>query len=739
MSSVERSDDFEALQNTISGKLETVGSALRRHTLLEAAARIFVAVLGLACFSLLFDWWLELSLVARVLYLLVGLGAVGYLLYQHVYLPLRIPLSPIEVATLIDRSRKAAPQQAIAPRVASVLQLPGHLAEREQSEPMIAQAVQTSYQQLSQDPFQDSIDPRHTKHCFLALLAACLVPLCFFIILPETARLWSQRWLLGSNEAWPRNTRLSVVGLKDGQWIIPRGEVAMLQIHAEDKAETTESIWLHLKGEDGAQETITMNRFQAGDFRYEFPPLQLPLNAYAWGGDGRTEPFQIVPIDRPRITDLKIEATHPRLSKPFVSHFSASEGNLRLLPQSQVTLELTTNVKVSQIDVDSEDVSLQWKSTDGKHFQTKWTHERPISFKLTLHSAEHEINSHPRPVSIGVQPDRSPRLSFRYSGVRQRITANATIPFSIIARDDFGIRLVDMTSQLPLSGTEPDQQPDDAKAEVEEQEFGEMNNPVSGKKDPEKPASEKTENKKEYPVYGPADPAVDTVVDHEKRVSISEMKLNPGAVITFQSHAEDNCYTGVQKASSRQLVFRIVKPEELFREILLRQQQLRSRLRKTRDQAEQLRDSLKRATSLEPAADWMRQHQLIRREAGQVSHALNASVEEMKLNQLGGEETYQLIEQSVLKPLQNLHEREMEQQRQSLETLRSETPDPMEQLTSRQDQILESLEKILNNMAQWDSFIDVVNQLNAVIKLEQLVREKTEELKKKQVDSIFDN
>jgi len=182
-----------------------------------------------------------------------------------------------------------------------------------------------------------------------------------------------------------------------------------------------------------------------------------------------------------------------------------------------------------------------------------------------------------------------------------------------------------------------------------------------------------------------------------------------------------------------------VKPEELFREILLRQQQLRSRLRKARDQAEQLRDELKQASSLEQVADWMRKHQLVRREVGQVSHALNGSVEEMKLNQLGGEETYQLISQTVLKPLQNLHDREMEQQRQSFETLRSNTPDPMEQITSRQGKILDSLDQILKNMAQWDSFIDVVNQLNAVIKLEQLVKEKTEELKKKQVDSIFDN
>lgn len=712
--------DYATLQNAISRKLDRVGSALRRHTLLEAAARIGLALMGLVALSLLLDWWLELSLPARIVCLIAGLGAIGYLVYRFIYLPLQVDLSPVEVANLIDRTRKVNDQQAIAPRVASLLQLPGHRGEAEQSESMIAQAVQENYDQLNKYPFQESINQRHTFVCLTGLFSALLVLVCFFVVLPTVAELWGARWLLGSNQPWPRDTRLIVVGLQDGQWVIPRGEAATLQVQVEDAAELTESVWLALEHEDGVSETITMNRFQPGDFRYELPPLQMPLEALAWGGDGQTEPFEIVPIDRPRITDLKIRATHPRLSEPFVSHFAASEGNVRLLPQSQVTLELTTNVEVRQIDVDSEEVSLQWKGTDGKHFQTEWVHERPLNFKLTLHSAAHEINSHPRPVSIGIQPDRSPRLSFRYSGLRQRITPQATIPFSIIARDDFGIRQVGMSSEVPLTGI--------ATSAADNTE----------KQDKEK-TPEQLKHLQKYAVYGPEDPSVETVVDHEQRVSIADMKLNPGAVITFQSFAEDNCYTGRQKTNSRQLVFRIVKPEELFREILLRQQQLRARLRKARDQAEQLRDKLKLATDLEEAASWIRQHQLIRRETGQISHALNSSVEEMKLNQLGGAETYQLIEQTVLKPLEKLHDREMEQQRQSLETLRSQSPEPMDQLTKRQDQILSSMDQILNNMSQWDSFIDVVNQLNAVIKLEQLVREKTEELKKKQVKSIFDN
>ena len=41
-------------------------------------------------------------------------------------------------------------------------------------------------------------------------------------------------------------------------------------------------------------------------------------------------------------------------------------------------------------------------------------------------------------------------------------------------------------------------------------------------------------------------------------------------------------------------------------------------------------------------------------------------------------------------------------------------------------------------MAQWDSFIDVLNQLNEIIRLENQVQQGTTELKKRQTQGIFD-
>ncbi|MEZ6145630.1 MAG: hypothetical protein R3B91_09500 [Planctomycetaceae bacterium] len=80
----------------------------------------------------------------------------------------------------------------------------------------------------------------------------------------------------------------------------------------------------------------------------------------------------------------------------------------------------------------------------------------------------------------------------------------------------------------------------------------------------------------------------------------------------------------------------------------------------------------------------------------------------------------------------------MELQRQSLVSLTGSEPESIEQIANQQQSLVDSLKRILDNMAQWDSFIDVVNQLNAVIKLETNVRQETEALRQEQVEDIFD-
>jgi hypothetical protein len=325
-----------------------------------------------------------------------------------------------------------------------------------------------------------------------------------------------------------------------------------------------------------------------------------------------------------------------------------------------------------------------------------------------------------------------------------RITPQATIPLTANTRDDFGIRRVDVRVDFPVLGTKPEDSGDaEEPAATDETKPADAaaNTSVESSPPADAAASISSENMtpESRSVYGPADPATEMSVDQQLDLELESRQLQPGRLVSVYASAVDDCYTGEQTAESRKIIFRVVRPEELFREILLRQQQLRARLRKAADQAEDLRDRLPTASIPEDAPELLRTHQLIRREVGHVSRELDESVLEMRLNKLGGEETWALITNNVLKPLARLYEQEMEQQRQALESQVGASPDPFEEIVDRQQVIVDALSRILDNMAQWDSFIDVVNQLNSVITLERGVRQKTEELRKTQTESIFDN
>ena len=58
--------------------------------------------------------------------------------------------------------------------------------------------------------------------------------------------------------------------------------------------------------------------------------------------------------------------------------------------------------------------------------------------------------------------------------------------------------------------------------------------------------------------------------------------------------------------------------------------------------------------------------------------------------------------------------------------------------TARQEKIIATMQEILKQMSQWDSFVDVLNQLNEIIKLETKVHLSTDQMKKKQTEGIFD-
>ncbi|MFO1007153.1 MAG: hypothetical protein U0929_14420 [Planctomycetaceae bacterium] len=789
MNSDPNNSTLTALRDQLAERLHAVRRALLGHFVADGVARTLVVVVGLLLLSLGLDWWLDLSWTARLVYWGTVLVSAAGVLFWFVVRPWRLPLGPIDLAAALDHRRAAehtSGRSPLAPQVASVLQLVDASADQlGESAAMREQAVRASHAALSQINFKAALNSRHLWTAVVVAVAASLVPAGIALAFPGTARIWAERWLTGSDRPWPRSTMLEVAGVRNGVLQVPRGEVFTLQVKVTDEKQPTEIVHLRHRPEQGKTQTLTLEKFAVGDFRLDMPPQQQISRNEIWGGDGRAEPFRIVPVDRPRIVSMKLLAKGPRDSTPKTYDFQATDGAVRLPPQTAAHLEFETNVECSSIKVETTAKSIAGfqKESALKH-AVDWVHTEPVSMRIVLVSQESGLESHPQSISIGELPDRPPRIAMRHSGVRLRVTPEATIPLSINVRDDFGIYGVSVHLAVAALTSTPtakslDEEAPPTSPEAQSPEASSESKPAPAT-NPELPAatvtppSESTTEpptspesasptepvevpstqpqpssaqsvKSDQVLYGPASPAVETQVDKDHRVELAPLKLAPGQTITILASAEDDCVLGRQTARSAPVVFRIVKPEELFREILLRQQQLRARLQRARDQADELTTKIPFIVSAEDARNVARQHQLISREVTQVAAGLEATLTEMQLNKLGGEESWSLIEKIILQPLRTLIEVEMTAQRQNLETLAQTPTQGLDEIGTQQKKIVADLDKILKNMSQWDSFIDIVNQVDAVIKMENRVRQQTEELKKhteqnqkKEVDSIFD-
>src|SRR3990172_4430934 len=312
-------DDLLSMRNRLTGRLLDLRRRLRWQVGLEGLVRTLAAFTGLILLGLVLDRWLELSVGARAVFLSATLAILAVLAWRHLYRPLRARWEPIELAAALDDVSRSVAKNAIAPRVASVLQLPA-LADLEwkPSGAMIDRAVRRNFTRLEQTNFLDHVNRRHLKLCLAALAGTVILPTLLAAVSPSTARLWADRWLFGSDQPWPRYTTIAVVGASDGRWIVPRGESSVLRVSVTDERAPPEIVWMRMQGVGGKTEEVTLENYGGGEFRRELPPLDDRVTVWLWGGDGRAGPVMIDPLDRPRISELKLVYRSPRDSSPHV-------------------------------------------------------------------------------------------------------------------------------------------------------------------------------------------------------------------------------------------------------------------------------------------------------------------------------------------------------------------------------------------------------------------------------------
>ncbi len=714
------SADLAGLKEQLVGRFDRFRRRVRTHLLLEGVARVLAEIAGLIVVSFVLDRVFRLGVGSRLVFLALATAFVAWETWRHVVRPLRIRLNPVDLATALDRHHAArhngngdAKSRApIAARVAAVLQLPELLHDaRPPSEPMVRRAVQRSYESLQDVDFDSHLDPRR-RHVSLGVIAAAvLAPMLLSLVFPAASSLWAKRWLAGSSQEWPQKTHLTVAELADGRILVPRGEPHVLRVGVEPGSVDPENVSVTLRIGRGKKTTGSMNRFGPGDYRFDLPPLQAEATVELSGGDDEFGPFRVEPVDRPRVVEMALSSQHPTQDKPQMHRFTGVDAETAFLPKTRLELTLTANVPVTEVRMKSSTPVPgpgALRRLSDRAFALAWTHEAPVQASFELIGTVGDLASVPTPVSIGLKADQAPRVTLQFTGVRQRITPQARVPLGVQSRDDYGLASVDIATRVELPAAEPTA--------------------------PTPPPREAA-----IALLGPVKPATETEAQQKHEFDVAAEKLSPGALLSFTGRATYACYTGIQPGRSRTVTFRVVAPEELFRDILLRQQAERTRFRKSIAEAEKLRGDLSGLASPEAAVPLARQHRIVQREAARIGNALTESVTEMRLNALGGPEAWDLMENGIVKPLRELNDGLMTEQRDALDALgKGLEAQKLAEAGTRQEQIVSKMNEILKQMSQWDSFVDVLNQLNEIIKTQENVRQNTEKLKETQTEGVFE-
>jgi hypothetical protein len=722
-------------QTLLRSLLAQLRRRLRVEMALEFALEAAALLAAAAALLVLFDWWFRLGQTARVVLLVVALTCVvPFSLVRALKRWRACRLDDLALALVLDRFRPGT-----GGRIADVLQLPDLLAQpsSEVSPAMIRLAVKRASEALAASDWASLWNTRRTITRGAALFLTLLVPALFGILAPHAARLSVARWLLGSDERWPQRSYLAVTGLgKSDRLIAPRDEPFALEVRADLPAlEPRGGKWiLPGRGEElllrslprvpevpsavRVRERTPRGRFRdalmtitgPASFRHELPPSPTSSTFELFGGDDWLGPIKVERVDRPALASARLRVREPGTAGDTFRVVEEGVQQPVFLPDTDVELTLSGNEPLSDARLTVHPGAPPKLARAGeRQYVARWVLREPTTLEVELTSRATGLTSKPAYLSVGILKDREPRVTLRALGVGAHVTPVATIPLSIAATDDMGLSAVSLQAERVTIGDDK---------------------------------SEPKTSKKTVPLPLAAG-AGRAVLDHQARHDVELQVDQPavGTLLRFVAEATDRCARGAQVGRSTVLHMQVVPPNVLYYEILLRQRTERARFVALLDTAEKQTPMLAGSPRLDTYGAVVRGLHASSRQLDLIAGRIAETLQEMKLNQVGSPKAHRLLQEGVIDPIRALNTGPITELRGMLQSLSGSGPktdvDP-ESARSLHARLVAAMKTILDQMSQWESFVDVVNQVAEVIKMQHNVLDATEKARESRTQGVFD-
>ena len=766
-------DERPQLVPAVKSLLGNLRRQVRRYVWAEGIANS-LAWLGVAFWiTLTIDWFFEPPVFARVLLLSAVVGVLMFILIRQIGRRAFARLSDGNMATVLERR---FPQLNDSLLTAVVL-CARHESSNACNPEMLSRVCREAAERINVVRLDEVFNPRPLRNSFVAGILMLFSVLVFGIIFPSYMSTWARRSLKLSEELWPRMTRLEIDGFPNGVRKVARGSDVDIVVRADLKMpRIPKVVEIRYREDGGVRGRAAMNRLGAADpskddfqeFTYTRRNVLSPIRFNVYGGDADISGQKIEVVDNPTVS-LTLDCEYPAyMNRP---PRSLPVTGVMSLPQgSKITIRAVANKELVRVQVDTaldeNEASAPWLieskdlSPDHRGFvYTLNSLDKDTTLLFTLFDSDGIKSREPVRLGLASIADQTPQVAAQLDGIGSAIAAQARL--GVVGRviDDYGIGKV--WFEYAVDQNKPDEQT----------------------------------------IKIPADHPTEYKLDsRDAAMEVSSLKLSPGQKLTIGVNASDLCTLGNKPniGTGERWLLDIVTPDQLQIMLKARELVLRQRFESIIQETTETRDLLARmdlststsskapaagdnklddtnknavtaktsASAIEPGDEpgdksspdgndrQMALH-LLRiqralsncRKSAQETLGVAEGIDDIRMqlinNRIDTEELKERLQAGISDPLKLIGLEMFPELETRLDALQSLLADDKfagkakEEAKSQTDAILLSMRRVLDRMIELQDYNEMVEMLRDIIKLQEQLRQQTEQRQKQKIRDLL--
>jgi hypothetical protein len=528
----------------------------------------------------------EMPLAARRLYLVVLLVVAGAVFYRSTLRYVFRPLRNASLALLVERHYPDFRDSLITAVEASE-----HGLSATDANPRLVSATFSDMaRRLDEVQLRPvfRLKPLLQKATLAGLLALSL--LAFGMAARTTFAVWTPRFLLLSNEPWPRYAHIEVVGFQAGIFKVARGSDVTINVRADANRPTPPPAvcTIYYRTQEGEAGRVNMSRDgePRGGYQYyvfngkPFRGLLDNVRFDVIGFDHRVNDQWVQVVESPVVVQVDLQSELPAYTGLLPRHEIWNAG-MQLPVGTRVSLRISTNKDLRSMTLtnpDTEEVIVRefasepaslnsGGNADGSLRQVEHVVENldgRYTLLIGLEDTDGIVSQQPFRFSLGAVADELPRVEAVLDGIGSAITPHARLPVSGTIKDDYGVEASWYLLEVKDRGT------------------------------------------RTLPLAVGGDGQFQAVLDlREQRAAAEPFELKPGDKLNFSLQAKDyfNLSPEPHLGQSEPYALQVVRDDELLAILDGREVGLRRRFEQMKEEFTESRDTLLRArASWNPAS-----------------------------------------------------------------------------------------------------------------------------------------